>query len=107
MTISRSEGIVTLAVLVFSMADVCLSPRASTSFLVLLQIAEVVIQTGELLLPEPPIRLQPVIDALEWCRDERAGTPLRIAAAHHEACAFEHLQVFGNRRLTQGERLHE
>src|ERR1700730_2867184 len=57
MTISRSDGIVTLALPHLPIVGFCLSSRAPTAFLLLLQLAQVVVQTGELLLPEAPIRL--------------------------------------------------
>src|ERR1700730_8489478 len=79
MTISRSVGIVTFALLDLSTAVLLLSSRSPTAFLLLLQTAQVVVQTGELPFPEAPIRLQPLIDAPERRGDERAGTPLRIA----------------------------
>src|SRR5258708_7015564 len=36
-----------------------------------------------------------------------SGTPLRIAPAPNEARALKHIEVLGDRRLAQGERLHE
>ena len=68
---------------------------------------QVAVQTGELLLPELPVRLQPVIDAPERRRDERTGTALRIAPARDQASAFEDLEMLGDRRLAEGKRLHE
>src|SRR5918992_6148009 len=49
--------------------------------LLCLNLAQVIVQTVEALVPETPIVLQPVGDVLEGTRLEPAGTPLRLAAA--------------------------
>src|SRR5262249_55125336 len=107
MTISRADWVATVADLRSLIAAVWLSSFAPTVFLLLLQPTQVVVQTGEPLVPQASIRLQPLVDAPERCRDERAGTPLRIAPARNEARAFEHFEVLGDGRLAESERLHE
>src|ERR1700730_12946531 len=106
-TISRSVGVVIFTVPMFFIGDLSLSLRASTVLLLLLRLFQVSIQAGKFLLPEAAKGLHPVSDILERNRHERARTPLRIAPAHNEACALKHIEVFGDRRLAQGERLHE
>ncbi len=65
------------------------------------------IETLEVLLPERAIALEPVHGLAEGARVDPARPPLRITAAGDEAGALQHLQVLGNRRLTDGERFGE
>src|SRR6266849_6210523 len=76
MTMWRSEGVVTFALPVCSIADLSLSLRAFTSFLLLPQFTQVAVEAGESLLPEASIGLHPFRDVLERERDKRARTPL-------------------------------
>src|SRR5204863_8191011 len=59
--------------------------------LLVLQLAQVFVQSVEALLPEFPVFLHPLGDLFEPGRLEPAGTPLRVAAALDEAGALEHL----------------
>src|SRR4029078_9307485 len=61
--------------------------------LLLLQLAQVVVESLETLLPEPSVVAAPVGDVAEPLRLEGAGTPLRLAALFDEAGPLEHLQV--------------
>src|ERR1017187_7416933 len=106
-TISRSVGVVIFTAPMFFTSDLSLSLRAPSCFLFLLHLFQVVVQAGKFLLPEAAKGLHPVSDIPERIRHERTRTPLRIAPAHDEACALKHIEVLGNRRLAQGERLHE
>ena len=81
--------------------------RASTVFLLLLHLLEVIVQACKLPFPEAAKGLDPVSDILERNRDKPAWTPLRVAPAHYQAGALQHVQVLGDRGLAQGEGLHE
>src|SRR5882724_8057615 len=70
-TISRSVGVVTLNVPVFFMGDLFSSLRASTFFLLLLHLFQVVVQAGKFSFPETAKRLNEVSDILERNRNER------------------------------------
>src|SRR5580704_3471962 len=106
-TISRSVGVVIFTVPMFFIGDLSLSLRASTVLLLLLRLFQVSIQAGKFLLPEAAKGLHPVSDILERNCHERARTPLRVAPAPNEARALKHIEVLGDCRLAQGERLHE
>src|SRR5208337_2841370 len=75
--------------------------------LLALQFAKIVAQTIEALFPETAIVLHPVGDVLERTCLEPAGPPLRLAPAHDQSRAFEHLQVFGNGRQADVERISQ
>src|SRR5690349_18381380 len=72
-----------------------------------LKLAEVILQPVEPLLPELTIALQPVVDAFQRLRLELAGPPLRLAAARDQAGGFQHLEMLGDRRAADVERLGE
>src|SRR5262245_42456189 len=103
MTISRSDGVSIVARLGTSTADTLLpsSSRFSTAFLLLVQLIQVIVQTDELLLPQAPIRLQPVIDVLEPCCDECAGTSLRVSPTRNQPRTLQHFQMLRDRRLAE------
>src|SRR5260370_5069827 len=100
MTISRSDGVVTLAV--FSLVF-----RASTACLLLFPVKQVIVEAGELLFPEAPIPLQPLLQPVAPCGDERARAPLRAAPTRHEPSALQDLEVVGDVRLAEVDRPHE
>src|SRR4051794_23161834 len=107
MTISRSDGILTFALPDLPIPDLPLSARAPTAFPLLLQLTQVAVQADELLLPVASIRLHPHVDAPERRGDKRAGTPLRLAPSCNQTCALKHLEMLGDGRLPEAERLHE
>src|SRR5580693_7381560 len=72
-TISRSVGVEIFTVAMF-FGDLSLSLRASTCFLLLLHLFQVVVQAGTLLLPEAAKGFKPHGDILERDGHERAGT---------------------------------
>src|SRR5262245_36581070 len=79
-----------------------------SGFLVLaLQLLEVAAQLVQALLPEAPVELDPVGDALERAGLQAAGAPLRFAAALDQARALEHLEVLGHRRQAHVEGLRD
>src|SRR5688500_14084909 len=61
-----------------------------------LELAKVVIQAIEALVPDPAVLLEPVGDVAKRRRVESGRTPLGIAAAADEAGAREHLEVPGH-----------
>jgi hypothetical protein len=91
----------------FFIGDLSLSLRASTVLFLLLRLFQVSIQAGKFLLPEAAKGLHPVSDILERNSHERTRTPLSVAPAPNEARVLKHIEVLGDRRLGQGERLHE
>src|SRR4029077_16389463 len=70
-----------------------------------LQLLQVGIQAIEALVEETPVMAEPVGDVLERARLDAARPPLRLTAARDQAGAFQHFEVFGNRREAHGERL--
>src|SRR6476659_9360668 len=72
--------------------------------LLLLQLAQVVVESLEALLPETPVLADPVGDVAEPLRLEGARPPLRLAALFDEAGALEHLQVLRDRGQAEIER---
>src|SRR5262249_13091932 len=76
---------------------------AAMFLLLLLQFAQILVQTVETLLPEPPILLQPVAGVLERPGVEAAGPQLRLAAAGDQAGALQHLEVLGDGRQAHRE----
>src|SRR3954468_12041613 len=69
---------------------------AAMSSLLLFQVAQIVVQAVEALVPEAAVVLHPVSDLPERTRLERAGAPLRITAARDQSRALEHLEVLGD-----------
>ena len=65
------------------------------------------IEPVEALFPEAAIRFEPVGDILQGGAIELAGAPLGVPAAGDQAGSLQHLEVFGNRRLTEAEWFHE
>ena len=72
-----------------------------------MQLAEVVVQAIEALVPKLPIMLQPIGGILERTRGEPARSPLRLAAALDQTGALQHLEVLGDRGKAHRERLGE
>src|SRR6187455_1130030 len=68
-----------------------------------LQLAEIVLQAVEPLLPKPAIILEPLIDRLQRLRLDLAGPPLRLAAARDQACTLQHLEMLGDGRAADVE----
>src|SRR5260370_37460718 len=99
-TISRSVGVVIFTVPMFFTGDLSLALRASTCFLLLLHLFQVVVQAGKFLLPEVAKGFKPLSDILERDGHERARTPLCTARAHNDALSFEYIEVLRDRRLT-------
>jgi hypothetical protein len=61
-----------------------------------LQLLQVNVQAIEALLPKAAIIFEPGVDALERLELDPAGAPLRLAAAHNEARALQHLEMLGD-----------
>jgi hypothetical protein len=99
-TISRSVGVAIFTVAMFFTGDRTLSLRASTCFLLLLHLFQVVVRAGKFLLPEAAKGFKPLSDILERDGHERARTPLCIARTHNEARSFEYIEVLRDRWLT-------
>src|SRR5690348_10344044 len=74
-------------------------------FLLLLQLAQIVVEAVEALLPEAAIMLDPARHVLERSGLEPAWPPLRLAAARDEAGALQHLEVLGDGGHAHLERL--
>src|SRR5207247_9598615 len=68
-------------------------------FLVLgLQGFEIIVEAVEAFLPEFPVALEPVVDALERRGLQPARPPLRFAPARDQPGPFQHLEVLRDRR---------
>src|SRR5437868_9763578 len=65
-------------------------------FLLGLQLAQIIVEAIEALLPESAIAVDPIRDFFEADRLEPARPPLRVAAARDQAGALQHLQVLGH-----------
>src|SRR6185312_7971222 len=76
-------------------------------WLLCLQRLEVIVEAVEPLLPEPPIVVEPLVDALEGSRFEPAGPPLRRAAAGDQPGIFQHFQMLRDRGSADFERSGE
>src|SRR3989304_3795394 len=99
MTISRSEGVVTVRVGLWGVAIVVLLPLRPAGFVVhflLLQFAQVIVQAFETLLPVAAIVFDPLVGLFQRARLQAAGTPLRLAAAGDEPGALQYLEVLGD-----------
>src|SRR5580692_6451373 len=99
-TISRSVGVAIFTVAMFFAGDLSLSLRASTCFLLLLHLFQVVVQAGKFLLPKAAKGFKPFIDILERDSHERARTTLCVARTPNEARSFEYMEVLRDRRLS-------
>src|SRR5437773_6206216 len=80
---------------------------AAMSLLLHLQFLQVLVQTIEPLLPDDAIALDPLVDLFERARLERRRPPLRLLAARHKSCAFEHLEVLAHGGEAHVERLRD
>src|SRR5580658_10246729 len=89
MTSTRSAG--SAAMLFFAAIFLFLRVRFA-----LLQLAQIVLEAIERLLPETAIVFEPVRRVLERSGGEPAWTPLRLAAALDKASALQHFEVLGN-----------
>src|SRR5262245_32333315 len=102
-TRSTTTGSSFVARLLFAFIFLLLS-----GFLVLaLQLLEVPAQLVQALLPEAPVELDPVGDALTRARLQAASAPLRLAAALDQPRALEHLEVLGHRGQADVEGLRD
>src|SRR5690348_11548819 len=77
----------------------------SMSPLLLLQLAQVILQAIETLFPKTPIVLEPFGGVLQRTGFEATGPPLRFAAARNKTGALEYLEMFGDRGKAHLERL--
>src|ERR1051326_3429725 len=104
-TSSRGASNTRVAVISFVAAAAL---AAAMSFLLVLlflfQLAEVVVEAVERLLPKLFVMLDPVGGLFERRRREVAAAPLRVAAAGDEAGALEHLQMLRDRWEAHVER---
>src|SRR5262245_35591938 len=75
--------------------------------LLVLELFQEVVEPGKALLPEGAVAPGPVGNVLDGFGGEAARAPLRLAAAGDEAGAFEDLEVTGNRRQADVERLRQ
>src|SRR6266540_2428030 len=98
MTISRSDGVVTVS---------CLLPPSPIAFLLSssLELLQVLVQPVVALLPEAPVSLGPLGDLPERSRLESGGPPLALSPPRDEPCPLQHLQVLRDSRQTHLERL--
>ena len=72
-----------------------------------LHLFQVLIESIEALLPEPPITLDPFGDLFEPIGFETAGPPLRFAATRDEPRALQHPEVLGHGGKGHVERLRK
>ena len=122
MAISRSEGVVTcnfpaffavlfeLFAVSFTFCFIGRSPLSLsglTSFLLGLQLFEQGVEALVIALPELAVALQPLGCFRERLRLELSRPPLRVTAARNQAGPLQHLEVLGDRRLTDRERLRQ
>src|SRR5579864_7255726 len=70
------------------------------SLLLVLEIAQIILEPIEALLPKAPIMLDPIGNVLKRTRGETARTPLRLAAARDQTGALQHLEMLRDRRKT-------
>src|SRR5438552_6429924 len=80
---------------------------AAMSLLLHMQFLQVLVQTIEPLLQDDAIALDPFVDLFERARLERRRPPLRLPAAGHKSCAFEHLEVLAHGGEAHVERLRD
>src|SRR6266540_202481 len=100
MTISRSDGVVIVSLLLpLPPIALLLSSR--------LELLQVLLQPVVALLPEAAVPLGPLGDLLEWPRLEPGGPPLPLPASCDEPRPLQHLQVLRDRRQAHLERLRQ
>src|SRR5260370_18977000 len=92
-TILRSVGVVIFTVPMFFTGDLSLELRASTCFLLLLHLFQVVVQGGKFLLPEEAKGFKPLSNILELGGHEPARTPLSIARTDNMARSFSYIEM--------------
>src|SRR2546428_926514 len=97
MTISRSDGVVTVSWLL---------PLPPIALLLCspLEVLQVLVQPVVALLPEVPVPLGPLGNLLERPRLEPGGPPLPLPAPRDQPRPLEHLQVLRDRREAHLER---
>src|SRR6516164_9796705 len=76
---------------------------ASMSLLLSLQLAEVAIEAAEAAFPVTAVTLRPLRHIAQRCRLQAAGTRGPAPSTSDQACALEHLQMLGDRRLAHRE----
>src|SRR5439155_874994 len=91
MTISRSDGVVTVSLLL-SLSPIALLLSST------LELLQVLVQSVVALFPEPPVRRGPLRDLPERTSLEPGGPPLPFPAPRDQPRPLEHLQVLGDRR---------
>src|SRR4051794_14588434 len=96
---TSSRGASKTRVMCRTCSVMCLSVRGCP------QGAEVVVELVEALGPQAPVRLDPVHGGIEGLPLQMAGAELRLPASRDQPRAFEHLQVLGDAREAQVERL--
>src|SRR6266508_5203216 len=99
MTISRSDGVVTLSSLPLPSIALLLSSC--------LELVQVLVQPLVALLPELPVRLGPLRDFPERSRLEPGRPPLPFSAPRDQPGSLQDLQVLRDRRQAHLERLRQ
>ena len=94
MTISRSDGVVTLSLL--SAIAVFLSSS--------LELFQVLVQPVVSLFPETAVMISPIRNFLERFRLQPSRPPLPLPAPRDEPGSLQHLQMLGDRRQADIER---
>src|SRR2546423_1958364 len=94
MTISVSDGVVTLSAL----------PVGAIVRLLPLQLLQIVVQPVVALLPEPAVPLRPLRGLLQWRRPQPRRAPLAIPTAGDQPRALQDLEVLGDGGLGHPER---
>src|SRR5437660_12210294 len=102
-TISRSDGVVTVSLL--PLPPIALLPSSSSSSSSSLEFLQVLVQPVVALLPEAPIPLGPVRDLFERPRLEPGGPPLPLPAPGDQPGQLEHLQMLRDGGHAHLERL--
>src|SRR5712691_1181219 len=100
MTISRSDGVVTVSWLL-SLPPIVLLLSST------LELVQVLVQPVVALLPEAAVPLGPLGDLLERPRLEPGGPPLPLPAPRDQPRPLEHLQVLRDRRQAHLERFRQ
>src|SRR6266508_4128900 len=97
MTISRSDGVVTVSLLL-PLPPIALLLSST------LELLQVLVQPVVALLPEPAVRGGPLRHVPERTGLEPGGPPLPLPAPRDQPRPLQHLQVLGDRRQAHLER---
>ena len=68
---------------------------------------EMPFQGVEVSIPGPPVGSQPLVHVAERFEPDAVDAALRVGVRVHEACVAQNLQVFGDRRLAERQRLDQ